>query len=61
MKPRSLMSWVYAAGVTATIGALAIASTIEGANTQAFAALALAWGVLVPIGGFAYEILTDRE
>ena len=55
------MSWVYAAGVTATIGALAIASTIEGANTQAFAALALAWGVLVPIGGFAYEILTDRE
>ena len=61
MKPRSLMFWVYALGVFATTLAFAIASDTEGVNTQAFAAVALAWGVLVPIGCLAHAILTNLE
>jgi len=58
---QSLMYWVYGLGMFATTLAFAIASDTEGANTHVFAAVALAWGVLVPIFSFAYEILIYPE
>ena len=55
------MYWVYGLGMFATTLAFAIASDTEGANTHVFAAVAVAWGVLVPIFSFAYEILIYPE